>query len=539
VVAFAAATLFIAPSWVSNLGPQPDAIEYALTAQRLAHFKSFSLVLLGHEYPPHYPFGFPAYLAPAYWLPGATLASGIHGVFLAGVGAAVLTYALGRRLGGTLAGVAGAVTLLLRPKFVQLNHVIMTESLSAALAVLVGVLLHVTVSFQGRRRRQCLFLLSAACGFAILVRYTNLVLTVGALVGLLSYYAVGAERSSSRASGRLSEVFLLCSGPILAISALAIYQQLTFGSFLMTGYNFWLPTRFGAPSSTFSLRYAFGAPINEAVSLVGYSPNAVFYASYLASWVSSPLLLLPTVFGALILFRRRDHPSVAVAWYVAVCGLLFYVLYSLYWFQAGRFLAPLFPLAAALSGVGLQHGLWAAREQKAHGFVVVVLWCAGAIATVPQVTRQSYVVQHYVGGRTKPQTFPLLARSVEAYASTSPDAIMVTAIPLPWLDRRRVRDRRIIPLVRRSFWTHPMLARVGTLAEQQEVVDIALKRGAPVYTDVYSLTQVQDNPAYQAERRAIEGYELVPVQTSVRNGHVLLYRLHLKQPENRKAESPS
>ena len=538
MVALAAATLFIAPSWVSNLGPEPDAIEYAVTAQRLAHFKAFSLVLLGREYPPHYPFGFSAYLAPAYLLPGATLASGIHGVFLAGVGAAVLTYALGRRLAGTLAGVGGAVTLLLRPKFIDLNHVIMTESLSAALAVLAGLLLHVAVSAQDRRRRRCLFLLSAVCGFAILVRYTNVVLTLGALVGLLSSYAVVGERNSSRASDRLSEVFLLSSGPILAIGALATYQQVTFGSFLMTGYNFWLPHRF-APSSTFSLRYAFVAPENLPVSRVGDWPNAVYYASYLARWVSSPLLLLPALIGALVLFRRRDHPSVAVTWYVAASGLLFYLLYSLYWFQAGRFLAPLFPFAAVLSGVGLQHGIRAARERKVHGFIVVALWCAGAMATVPQVIRRSYLVQHYVRAQTEPETFPLLARSLEAYASTTADAIMITALPLPLLDSGLVRDRRIIPLVRRSFWRHPMLARVGTLAEQQEVVDTALRRGVPVYTDVYSLKLVQDNPAYEAGQRAIEAYELAPVQMSVRNGSALLFRLQLKRPVTRKAEFPS
>jgi len=39
VVALAAALLFVAPSRVSDLGPIPDAIEYAVTAQRLAHLE--------------------------------------------------------------------------------------------------------------------------------------------------------------------------------------------------------------------------------------------------------------------------------------------------------------------------------------------------------------------------------------------------------------------------------------------------------------------------------------------------------------------
>jgi len=54
VVALAAALLFVAPSWVSDLGPIPDAIEYAVTAQRLAHLESFRLLMLGQELPSRY-----------------------------------------------------------------------------------------------------------------------------------------------------------------------------------------------------------------------------------------------------------------------------------------------------------------------------------------------------------------------------------------------------------------------------------------------------------------------------------------------------
>jgi 4-amino-4-deoxy-L-arabinose transferase-like glycosyltransferase len=239
VVALAAATLFIAPSWVSDLGPIPDAVEYAVTAQRLARGESFSLLLLGQEVPSQYPFGFPAFLAPAYWLPGATLASGIHGVLLAGVGAVAMTYGLARRLGGALAGVAAALTLLLRPNFIDWNHQIMTESLSAALAVSAGFLLHEAAGAEGHRLRRHLVALSVVCGFAILVRYTNVVLTLAAVLGYVACRP--PERDQSDALGRVFHVLLLLGGPALAVGALAIYQQATFGSALMTGYDYWLP----------------------------------------------------------------------------------------------------------------------------------------------------------------------------------------------------------------------------------------------------------------------------------------------------------
>jgi 4-amino-4-deoxy-L-arabinose transferase-like glycosyltransferase len=529
VVALAAAALFIAPSWVSDLGPIPDAVEYAVTAQRLARVESFSLLLLGQEVPSQYPFGFPAFLAPAYWLPGATLASGIHGVLLAGVGAVALTYGLARRLGGTLAGVAAALTLLLRPNFIDWNHQIMTESLSAALAVVAGFLLHQAASAEGHRGRRHLVALGAVCGFAILVRYTNVVLTLAAVLGYVACRPVRRERGAI--IGRVSQVLLLLGGPALAFGALAIYQQATFGSALMTGYGYWLPAWHSSLGSTFSPRYALVAPGNPADGLLGGWPNAAYYAAYLAMRVSWPLFLWPALGGVLVLFRRRDHPNFAIACYVASCVLLLYLTYSVYWYQSGRFLAPVLPLVAILTGVGLREGLAAARQGKVLGWVMVAFWGTGAVATLPRFVERSYLIQRYVRGHHEPPTFPLRARSLEAYAAVGPPAAMiVTALPLPLLDSGLVSHRRIIPLARRRYWEHPKFKRVATLAEQRQAVDSALARGALVYTDAYSLAVVRYNPGYDAERRAVEAYGLAPVAGSVRSGRVLLFRL-LPSPE--------
>src|SRR5579883_2355808 len=68
--------LYFPAAQVADLGPLPDATEYATTADRLAHFHSFAIELLGKTYPSRYPFGFPLLLVPSYWLPGATLANG-------------------------------------------------------------------------------------------------------------------------------------------------------------------------------------------------------------------------------------------------------------------------------------------------------------------------------------------------------------------------------------------------------------------------------------------------------------------------------
>jgi 4-amino-4-deoxy-L-arabinose transferase-like glycosyltransferase len=518
VVTLAAAALFIAPSWVSDLGPPPDALEYAVTARRLAHGESFRLLLLGQEVPSQYPFGFPAYLAPVYRLLGGTLASGIYGVLLAGVAAVALTYGLARRLGGASAGVVAAVTLLLRPNFIDWNHQIMTESLSTALAVMAGFLLYRAADAEGDRRRWYLVALGAVCGYAILVRYTNGVLTPAAVLGYVAYRQARPDRGAP--------VGLLLAGPALALGALAIYQQATFGNALMTGYSYWLPAWYGSLGSTFSPRYALVAPGHPAEGPLGGWPNAAYYAAYLAMRVSWPLFLLPALGGAVVLFRKRDRPSFAIACYTASCVLLLYLTYSAYWYQSGRFLAPVFPLVAILTGVGFQQGLATARRGRVLGWVMAVSWCAGAVATLPRFVERSYLIQRYVRGHDEPPTFPLRARSLEAYAAVRPSgAMMITVLPLPLIDRGVVRHRRIIPLARQRYWEHPNFRGVATLAEQRQKVDSALARGALVYTDAFSLAVVRYNPEYDAERRAIEAYGLAPVAGSIRSGRVLLFRL--------------
>jgi len=326
--------------------------------------------------------------------------------------------------------------------------------------------------------------------------------------------------------GQVSQVLLLLVGPALAVGVLAIYQQATFGSALMTGYDYWLPAWRGWLGPTFSPRYAFVAPQDPAEGPLAGWPNAAYYAAFLGMRVTSPLLLWPALGGALVLFRRRDHPNFAVACYLACCVLLLYLLYSLYWYQSGRFLVPVLPLAAVLTGVGLREGVQAARQGKRLGWLIVALWCAGAVATLPGIAQSSYLIQRYVRGHHEPPTFPLRGRSLEAYAAVRPPgAMIVTALPLALLDSGLVGHRRIIPLARRNYWKHPKFERVATLAEQPQTVDIALARGALVYTDAYSLAVVRYNPGYDAERRALEAYELAPVAGSVRSGRVLLFRL--------------
>ena len=524
VAALAAATLWVAPSWVADLGPIPDALEYAVTAQRLAAFEPFGLRLLGHEYPSRYPFGFPALLAPAYWLPNATLASGILIVVAAGVAAVAMTSALARRAGGPIAGIAATLTLLLRPSFLDWNHQIMTETASAALTVGAALLLHRAAGGERGRRRD-LLLLGTVIAVAMLVRYTNGVLVLAAVIGLAA--AGGGGAPGGRIKGRAGDLLMLFAGPVLALGALVIYHRATFGSFTSTGYQLWVPQWHGDSGSTFSPDYAFVAPGDPSDSPLGGRPNAIFYGAYLLFRVTSPLLVLPALVGAVALHRKGARAGRAVLGYVVACAVLLPSVYALYWFQSGRFLAPLFPLAAVLTGLGLEAGLRAARQRRPAGLAVVGLWCAGALATVPQVAERSYLIQRYVRGRMDPPAFAWRAHSRAAYAAvTPPGSTMVTALPLPLLDTAAVRGRAVIPLVRGRYWQQAPLASVPTLAERPDALDRAIARGEAAYTDAYSLFLVRHNAEFATERRALEAYRLDPVPASASGDRVLLYHLY-------------
>jgi len=80
VLVLAVAILFLPSYWASSLVPHADAGEYTITAQNLAYLKGYHITLLHRAYPSRYPFGFPLLLMPFYWLPHATLATGIYGV---------------------------------------------------------------------------------------------------------------------------------------------------------------------------------------------------------------------------------------------------------------------------------------------------------------------------------------------------------------------------------------------------------------------------------------------------------------------------
>ncbi len=116
----------------------PDSFAYARIAENLYHHGSFDARAPGapHEIQPasSYSPGLPLLAAAVYWLSG-----GVHLTLflillaLLGAGAIPMTYLLGRRLAGTLAGLTGAAVIAIYPALLEYQGLLLTEPLAAFL----------------------------------------------------------------------------------------------------------------------------------------------------------------------------------------------------------------------------------------------------------------------------------------------------------------------------------------------------------------------------------------------------------------------
>jgi 4-amino-4-deoxy-L-arabinose transferase-like glycosyltransferase len=120
--------------------PPPDAVAYGRIAENLAEHGSFDARPAGvaHEVQPAsaYAPGLPLLTAAIYWLSGGShLTLALVLLALIGAAAVPLTYLLGVRLSGPLAGLVGAAAIAVYPALLQYQGLLLTEPLAATLLV--------------------------------------------------------------------------------------------------------------------------------------------------------------------------------------------------------------------------------------------------------------------------------------------------------------------------------------------------------------------------------------------------------------------
>lgn len=510
-----------------------------MTAQRLAHFQSFRLPIAHHLYPSHYPPGFPALLAPAYWLPHAPLSAGIIGVGAFGVIAVLLVYTLARLMGGIVAGLGAAGALIVSPQFARWAHEIMSETATIALVAASCLLLYLSLQARTRRARTgFLALLGLCAGIGALVHLTNAILIVPALVVVVIARPFRGERVRSAAA--TSGGWLLCLG------GLALYNQATFGQILATGYGYWDHAFYGHLNKVFALRYALKRPVvtGDYDPSTGIVPNAEYYIRSIAGlWPHASTLLLTkglfvlAVIGSLYWLRDRRFEMRGLALYAGLTIALIFTVYAVYSFQSVRFLAPIVvPVAiacglAAGRAVGMVKGGLSRVERWpiAIGAVIAALMVFTYPTAAAQTIRASYLFRQYRGYDRGKVVIAPNADTAELYKRVPRNSIVITSVAALFLSEDGIFKRdHVIPLVHGpgwSYWSMPLLRQVPTFAMRQSLISQAIQHHGNVYIDQYSLSQLHQTVAEdRVALHALRNYHLL---RSTGAGQVTLYRLQI------------
>jgi hypothetical protein len=344
VLLLAALPLIVAKPTPLRDQPFPDSQEYADAARQLAHGNGYSTYIHGgRAKPPRYPPGYSVALLPfSKWGPayprGAEL--GAKTILLALL---VTVWGTAWLLGGPIAAGLAAGLATASPFFLSMSHLVLSDPLAAMLVVL-------SVALITRPAMTRTAAAGALVGASVVVRLANVVTLVGLVVVL------------PRLRPRLAAV--VAALPFLV--ALLVYQWATFGQPLKTGYDYYLPGL-----RTFAPHYAWGDPLGrDGPNVTGdrldgrlmswacpcprdgpmaVVQNAVFYPAVVIGlfWMYTPPLL--SLLGFAELWRGRRSPAARYAGTVIAGNV---VLYTFYFHQAARFMAPVGALLIVYTAVG-------------------------------------------------------------------------------------------------------------------------------------------------------------------------------------------
>jgi 4-amino-4-deoxy-L-arabinose transferase-like glycosyltransferase len=358
VIAGGTALRWVSPERVQDLHPRPDAVEYEEAARRLARGGGYWLHLGSRRYPPRYPIGFSALLAPGILLWGEDQPGLAVRVVLATAAIAILTTSTIAGLAAGNAAAAGAALLLATaPLHIRLSKAVLADVPSSAAVAGVG-LLAMLAAARGARSAMWIAV-GVAAGVSATLRIPNVLVLVPATLVLLC----ACEGTSS---DRMRGVVHVAAGALVGLLPLLVQDWWYFGSPFATGYGYWVPESF------FGIRYALGLPAGG-----GTDANVLFYLQALLGkgelygWPVAALVGAGTFLG----MRRAGAPRALAILAVSYVGAL-YAFQSLFFWQSERFLLPAVPLLIAIAALPLS--ALAGRVMRLLGVVMLVLAVSGA-----------------------------------------------------------------------------------------------------------------------------------------------------------------
>jgi hypothetical protein len=451
------------PDAVEDLRPRPDAVEYEEAARQLVRGDGYWLHIAGERYPPRYPFGVSALIAPALLVLGDGLGTGVvvmRAVAMLGV---VATWGLARTAAGPIAAFGAALLLATAPLHVRLSKLVLSEVPSAtAVAVVALLCLH-----AARRATPGAWLaVGVGAGLAATLRLSNALLVVPASAAVLA------------TGGRLGSLAALGTGALIGVAPLLAQQYHALGSPFATGYAYWLPgTRF------FGTVHVLGPPAGG-----GTEPNALFYGAALSGAETSyaPGVALLAAAGLVIGFRRGGDTR-TLALFAAVFTAALWALYACFFWQAERFLVPALPLLATVAALPLAAPspiLLRAGALLLLLIAVVRPFREPAFFAFPRGPREVAALRRVAAAtppdalilaRTNPILFERLLRADGADRVWIPLGLCEWLLPIRWHGLRgfgRVAD---------GTWMHEPLPGTRGAAEVAPTVRALLATGRPVY----------------------------------------------------------
>ena len=419
IAALAAWRLWRPPSNAGNLEIVPDAVEYAVAADRFATHQGYNLLIDGVTYPSRYPPWFSVgIVAPVLYFARGELGAAILPVFALGIVSILAAFAIGKRLAGTWGAAGAALALLLNPAFAALARRVMTDIPALAFG-LVGCWLYLgradrrddPTDGTTTRLRDALFAgLLGGAGFALRSECLAILVPFG-------WRILRSERRPAASFG------LLALPSLLVAAATAWYNAATFGDWRRSGYHYWCPNLFDVPGMALGLRFV---PRN------------------LETFLPAPRIavLVFGAAGAIALFvRHRENARRAMS-YLVFAALPGTLLHLVYFYPGVRFHIFLLALASILGGAGL--GSLAAMAARGKLWPIPVLLALAAF--VPP----------------RDPLAPPYRRSVaDALARETPsDAVIVTGLDSVFLEPYVLRgsSRTIVPASRSVEYASKLVA---------------------------------------------------------------------------------
>lgn len=328
----------------ADLIPDPDATEYAMVGLNVLHGHGLTFTVNGVDYPSRYPFGFPLILSAFYLISGQFVGHAIFVVCLSAIGTVVIVYLLMRKIASPVAAFVAGATVLSSVLFRNWSQSVLSDHTSVLLFCLLSFC---TYYLLAKRKFHVVLAIwyVAVCTFLIWIRFIDIVV-VFANMALLGY-AIWRKYIAVK--------YTIAIGAAIAMGLIPtfIYNYLTFGSLMGTGYSYWVPAFFKNIHDALAFKY-----FRYAHAPTGYlfEPNYRFYARELigrGTYFPAFVLVLALV-GALtflVRFRRYSVAKRMTLTFVALGWCLYMGTYALYFWQADRFLIPAVPMISIFVGI--------------------------------------------------------------------------------------------------------------------------------------------------------------------------------------------